>query len=274
TNTAGVGNYPISATNAVGSGLGNYLISYVAGTLNVAAKGLTITANSTGKVYGNTVTFSGTEFTSLGLTNSDSVSSVQLASAGATNTAGVGNYPINATNAVGSGLGNYQISYVAGTLNVSAKGLTITANSTGKVYGNTVTFAGTEFSSVGLTNSDSVSSVQLASDGATNTAGVGNYPISATNAVGSGLGNYQISYVAGTLNVSAKGLTITANSTGKVYGNTVTFAGTEFSSVGLTNSDSVSSVQLASDGATNTAGVGNYPISATNAVGSGLGNYQ
>ena len=50
---------------------------------------------------------------------------------------------------------NYAISYVAGNLTVNAKGLTITANNTNKVYGNTIMFAGTEFTSVGLTNADS-----------------------------------------------------------------------------------------------------------------------
>ena len=59
----------------------------------------------------------------------------------------------------GAGWTNYAISYVAGNLTVNAKGLTITASNTNKVYGNTIAFAGTEFTSVGLTNADSVSSV-------------------------------------------------------------------------------------------------------------------
>ena len=47
----------------MGTGLGNYTISYVNGSLTVNPAALTITANSTSKTYGQTVTFAGTEFT-------------------------------------------------------------------------------------------------------------------------------------------------------------------------------------------------------------------
>jgi polygalacturonase len=81
---------------------------------------LSITANNASKVYGQTLTFAGTEFTTSGLTNSDSVTSVTLTSAGATNTAPVSNYPIIASAAMGSGLTNYNITYNNGTLTVTA----------------------------------------------------------------------------------------------------------------------------------------------------------
>jgi hypothetical protein len=81
---------------------------------------LTITADNASKVYGQTVTFAGTEFTTAGLVNGDTVTGVTLTSAGATNTAAPGGYPIVAGAAAGGGLGNYTISYVAGTLTVTA----------------------------------------------------------------------------------------------------------------------------------------------------------
>ncbi len=65
--------YAITASDAVGSGLGNYTISYVNGQLTVNTAALTITANSTSKTYGDTVTFAGTEFTTSGLVNGDTV---------------------------------------------------------------------------------------------------------------------------------------------------------------------------------------------------------
>jgi len=89
-------------------------------TLTVVPKALTITANDTNKVYGETIVFTGSELTSEGLTNADVVSSVSLSSAGAGAAAEVGVYAITATNAVGSGLGNYAISYVPGTLTVGS----------------------------------------------------------------------------------------------------------------------------------------------------------
>jgi hypothetical protein len=118
------------------------------------------------------------------------------------NTAGVTSYAINATNAVGSGLGNYAISYVPGTLTVGLANLTVRANDTGKAYGDPLTFAGNEFTAIGLYNSDSVTNASLASDGAAAGAAVGNYTISISNASGTGLTNYTLAYVNGTLAVT------------------------------------------------------------------------
>ena len=82
--------------------------------------------------------------------------------------------------------------------------LTITADDRTKTYGTTVVFAGTEFSTVGLLNADTVTSVSLASPGAAATATVAGspYPITPSAAVGTGLSNYTISYVDGALTVT------------------------------------------------------------------------
>ncbi len=237
----------------VGTGLGNYTISYVDGDLTVTPAPLTITANDRTKTYGQTVVFAGTEFTSSGLLNTDTVTSVTLTSPGAVATATVAGspYPITPSAAVGSGLGNYTISYASGALTVSPAPLTITANDRTKTYGQAVVFAGTEFSTSGLLNADTVTSVSLASPGAAATATVAGspYPITPSAAVGSGLGNYTISYASGALTVSPAALTVTANDRTKVYGQTVVFAGTEFTSSGLLNTDTVTSVTLTSPGA-------------------------
>ena len=248
--TAAVGPYAIGASAAVGTGLSNYDITYVDGTLTVGTKTLTITANDRSKTYGATVTFAGTEFSQVGLTGTDTVASVTLASAGAAADAAVGDpYAIVASAAVGTGLANYDIQYVDGTLSVGLRTLTITANDRSKTYGGTVTFAGTEFSQVGLTGGDTLASVTLTSAGAAAGAAVGDYPIVASAAVGTGLSNYDISYVDGTLTVGLADLTITAADQSKTYGDTFTFAGTEFSVVGLEPGDSVDSVTLTSAGA-------------------------
>jgi len=52
--------------------------------------------------------------------NSDTITSVTLNSAGAAAAAAVGSYPIAATNALGTGLSNYLITYVPGALTVVA----------------------------------------------------------------------------------------------------------------------------------------------------------
>ncbi len=195
----------VSGISITGSDAGNYsLLSTTTSTVaNITPKALTVTANSSGKTYGDTVIFEGTEFAANGLVGGDSVTSVTLASAGAAAGATVAGspYDITPSNAVGTGLSNYTINYAKGSLTVSTKPLTITANNRSKTYGDTVIFAGTEFTAPGLVNSDTVTSVTLASTGAPAGAAVGSYDIVPSNAVGTGLGNYIISYMNGTLTV-------------------------------------------------------------------------
>ena len=202
-----------------------------------------------------------------------------LTSSGAAATASVGGspYDIVASAAVGTGLANYTITYIDGELTVEAKALTITADDLTKTYGDFIMFAGTEFSTSGLVNADTVDSVTLTSSGAAATASVGGspYDIVASAAVGTGLANYTITYIDGELTVEAKALTITADDLTKTYGDSITFAGTEFSTSGLVNADTVDSVTLTSSGAAATASVGGspYDIVASAAVGTGLANY-
>src|SRR5439155_949221 len=133
------------------------------------------------------------------LVNGDTVGSVTLTSAGAAASATVTGspYTITPSAAVGSGLANYTISYHDGHLTVIPKALAITANDRSKTYGDTVSFAGSEFSSdLGdLVNGDTVGSVTLTSAGAAASATVTGspYTITPSAAVGSGLANYTIS---------------------------------------------------------------------------------
>ena len=160
---------------------------------------------------------------------------------------------------------------------ISPADLTVTARSKTKIYGQTVAFVGTEFTSSGLLNGDSVSSVTLTSSGAAAASAVAGspYSIAPSAAAGTGLGNYTISYVNGTLTVSPANLTITASNSTKTYGQAISFAGTEFTDAGLLNSDSVTSVTLTSSGAAATATVAGspYAIVPSAAVGGGLANY-
>ena len=282
--------YTITASAATGTGLGNYAITYHTGHLTVHAIALDITANDQSKSYGDTFTFTGTEFsTGTGqLKNTDSVASVTLTSAGTAATAGVvgSPYAITPSAAVGTGLDNYNISYHDASvgLTVHAIALDITATDQSKNYGDTFTFTGTEFTvGIGqLKNTDSVASVTLTSAGTAATAGVAGSPymITPSAATGTGLGNYNISYHDASvgLTVHAIALDITANNQSKNYADTFTFTGGEFT-VGagqLKNTDSVAGVTLISAGAAGTATVAGspYAIVASNAMGSGLNNYN
>src|SRR5204863_7827376 len=88
--------------------------SYANGNLTVNTGTLTITAKDESKTFGTTFTPDGTtQFTTSGLVGTDSVSSVTLASSGYVATATIAGspYAITPRAAVGTGLGNYTISY-------------------------------------------------------------------------------------------------------------------------------------------------------------------
>jgi len=225
------------------------------GHFTVNPKGLDITANDQSKTYGATFTFAGTEFTTVAgqLVNGDTVTSVTLTSAGAAGTATVTapgpTYAITPSAAVGSGLGNYTISYHNASvgLTVNPKGLDITANDRTKTYGDTVSFAGTEFTpgTGQLVNGDTVTSVTLTSAGTVATASVAGspYAIAASAAVGTGLGNYTISYHNAPigLTVNRAHLTVTANDKSKTY-NGASFTAFTVTITGFKNGETVAVV--------------------------------
>jgi len=172
---------------------------------------LTITATNVTKTYGvlyapDTTTPS-TDFSVSGLVNSDTVTSIMLASAGypatATYTSPGPDYTITPSAPVGSGLGNYIIGYVNGNLHVNQATLTITATNRSKVFGATytpnTTTPPTDFTVSGLVNSDTVTSITLTCAGYAAAAlpQPTPYPVVPSAAVGTGLGNYTISYVNG-----------------------------------------------------------------------------
>jgi hypothetical protein len=198
----------------------NYQITYAPGTLTVTPKGLTITANNSSKVYGQTPNLGSSAFTSVGLIDGDSVDSVTLTSTGTAANAVVTSYPIVPSAATGSGLGNYQIAYVNGSLSVTKKDLVISASDGTKVYGTILNFAGNEFTASGLESFDTITSVSFTSAGASPAATVqgGAYDIIPSNAQGARLGNYEISYVPGLLEVSEAPLTVKADDKSKVFG--------------------------------------------------------
>jgi hypothetical protein len=273
-----VSTYPISASGAVDA---DYVIGYGSGTLTVTTAGLTITANNQSKAYGAalpsfTVSYSGfvAGDTAASLTTPPTVTTT--ASAGSP----VNTYPITANGAVDA---NYTITYVAGTLTVNPVALTITANSRTKTYGETVSFAGTEFASSGLVNGDTIASVTLNSAGAVATAGVGASPynIVPSAAAGTGLGNYTIGYVNGTLTVNPATVTAIPTVLNKVYDGTNTatpdFAAGSAAFTGVLNGDHINLAQDAGSTATfsdRNAGTGKT-VTVTNLkiTGPDSGNY-
>ena len=126
--TAAVGTDPIVPSAATFSaGLSsNYTITYTNGTLTVNPAALTITANNATKTYGQTATFAATAFTTSGLVNGDTVTSVTETSTGAAATAPVSGSPysiVPSAATLARAWSNYTISYVNGTLTVNPAAL-------------------------------------------------------------------------------------------------------------------------------------------------------
>ena len=263
------------------------------GAITVAP--LTVAANSTSKVFGSTLTFLGTEFTSSGLVAGETIGSVTLTSSGAVATASVagGPYAIVPSAATGGtfALGNYAVSYANGALTVNPAGLVAVAaslsGSTTKVYDGTTTATLTpaNYSLTGFVNGDSASVTKTSGTYSSQNVGTG-LTVSTTLAptdfspVGqTRLSNYTLPTSA-TGNIGAitvAPLTVVANSTSKVFGSTLTFLGTEFTSSGLVAGETIGSVTLTSSGAVATASVAGGPYAIVPSAATGgtfaLGNY-
>ena len=381
------GSYALTIQNVTGKGLyssqsgGANLLGYDLygkdATLTIDRAKVTVTANNQNKIYGDTFTFSGTEFTDTGLVGGQTIDRAVLASAGAPSTANVGNHDITIGNAIGTfNPDNYDMTYDKGTLTVTPRDITLTAGSNAagsRVYGDASNPAvGYTVGGLGMVNGDNAQTllgftVGSSANNLTN-AGVygpgdanaykvngtstgvhGNYNVTALNdgtltvtprditlgagsngvgtrsygdasnptvgytvgglgmangenaqtllgfTVGSNAnnltnagvygpgdanaykvngtstgvhGNYNLTALNdGTLTIDRKTLAISADHQEKSLGDSFIFKGTEFSSIGLVNGETIQRVDLASTGAPSPASAGEYVITIANAGG-------
>ncbi len=153
-NVLGTGGSTLEVTSYTvndGNDGANYAVMTETAPGTITPAPLTVTADDASKIYGQTVTFTGTEFTDSGLIDGDSVSSVTLTSAGAAASATVAGspYAIVPSAATGSGLANYTINYVDGSLTVAAatESGNVTSSAPQTFYGENVVFTATFSSS-------------------------------------------------------------------------------------------------------------------------------
>jgi len=254
----------------------NYTYTFVTSSNGtITGKALTVTATGPTKIYGTALTAgaSGSNFTAVGAVAGEAVTSVTLtpdaAGLSVLTVAGAA-YIVTPSAATGTGgflESNYSVSYNVYNGTVATKALTITADNRSKCFGSTVTFAGTEFTTLGLINADAVASVTLTSAGAAAGAAVGGYTIVPSVAVGTGLANYTIGYVNGTLTVNAIPATPTAGNNGPICnGSTLNLtasavAGATYSWTGPNGF--TSALQNPSIAGATTAATGTYSVTAT-----------
>ncbi|MBO4422896.1 MAG: hypothetical protein J5879_05625 [Clostridia bacterium] len=200
----------------------SYEITYRNGTLQVTKMHLTVTAGSDAKVYDGTP-LTNSSFTYTTLAEGDSITGIEIIGS----QTGVGsseNEPSAAkiVNSAGEDVtSSYEITYHNGTLEVTKRHVTITADSATKVYDGTPLTKGT-YTNTALAEGDSIESLTVS--GSQTVFGSGNNVPSAAKIVDSKgkdvTNNYDITYVSGTLEVTRRTVTVTADGGTKVYDGT------------------------------------------------------
>lgn len=242
------GTYAINRGSLAASS--NYVVSFVGADYNIAKRTVTLSLTGTAEKQ-----YDGTNVATLGSGNfrldnavaGDQLSVLGLPTSGTYDNANAGTgktvaYNLGAGGLTGSSAGNYTLvvntSGNIGKVNKAA--LTITANDQSKTYGDALALGGTGYTVGGtLYGTDRVTGVTLASLGADALANVigAPYSITASNALGNGLGNYTITYVGGSLSVTAADIIVSANGGSSVYGQSPSNPG--FTAQGLKNNQDV-----------------------------------
>ena len=225
---------------------GNYEITYVNGTLTITMNdAVIITADSDSKVYDGTA-LTKNSYTAVGLAEGDSIKSVYVTGS-QTFVGESANHPSAAkiVNAEGEDVTeSYSIKYVDGSLKVTPKAVTITADSDTKVYDGAA-LTKDSYTNTALAEGDSIDSVTVT--GSQTVVGTSdNVPSAAkiVNTAGNDVtGNYDITYANGTLEVTKKAVTITADSDTKVYDGTA-LTKDSYTNTALANGDSIQSVTV------------------------------
>jgi hypothetical protein len=258
--------YSITASGAVDP---DYFITYSSGALTVTPALLSIIADDQTKVYGAAVPSLTASYA--GFVNGDTYLSLITQPTLAT-TATVGSHVNGSPYAIipsGASDSDYSITYINGSLTVTAAALTILANNAANVYGAALPALTASFS--GFVNGDtsfSLTTQPTLTTTATSSSHVSGNPYTIT-ASGAADNDYSISYVPGTFTVSPAPLTITANNQTKAYGAALPVLTASYS--GFVNGDTSGSLTPQPTLATiATAGssVGIYAIMASGAVDS------
>jgi filamentous hemagglutinin family protein len=214
--TATVAGSTYAVTAAVGglTAVDGYALAYnSAGQLTITARTVTVDPTaSQSKIYGvtdPTLTYTTDAATgTTGLVNSDSLTG-SPSYTGAGQYTNVGAYATTLGSLMASSNYNIALEGSPPVFTINPAALTITADNESKTARNVFAFTGQEFTSAGLLNGDTVSSVTLASSAAVSTAPAGNYPITASGATGGNVSNYTITYVNGQLTVTPGPVTAT-----------------------------------------------------------------
>ncbi len=251
--TSAVGSYGITGSGLTTSGNYNLTTAQAAGNataLSITARPITVTADALTKTYGDASP--ALSFTTSNLGFGAAVQGSLDTIAG--NASGVGNYAITQGSVTNASNPNYAISYIGNTLTIARRPITVTADALARTYGDANPALTYVISSGNLVNGD-VFSGTLAT-AANTTSNVGNYAI--VQGTFAATPNYALTYVPGTLSVTARALTVTADDLSRIYGNANPAFTYTIGGAGLANGDTLTGA-LATAADTH-ANVGSYAI--------------
>ena len=185
--------------------------------VNIAPRDLSLTASVLDKVY------DGTRLASVGLADNrlsgDTLEVAATDRSFADKNAGIGKLvTVSGFSLTGSDAGNYRLGQdrIELRASITPADLVVRANNLAKVYGDGFSFTGTEFTTSGLVVGETIGQASLSSEGAAARAGVSALPyrIVASGVSGGSFdpANYRITLLDGSLAVTPRPLTVTAQS--------------------------------------------------------------
>ncbi len=199
----------VSGISIAGTSAGNYTLSNTTSTTsaNITAYTLVVSATGINKTYDGTTNASVT--LSDNKISGDNVIDAYIAASFPTSSVGNGQtVSVSGISISGSDVGNYSLGNTTAstTANINPATLSITANAQSKNYQGFLNLGTTAFTTAGLLGSDVVNNVVLTNSNTGNatsptTDALGTYNIIPSAATGTGLSNYSISYLNGTLTV-------------------------------------------------------------------------
>ena len=261
-----VNNYSIVSAGLISSQ--TYKYTFVNGNLAITKAHLTVTGNDATKTYGDANP-------ALSSTVSGFVNSQNLASSGVTGT-GAATTTATALTDVGTAViatgtgtlaaSNYDFTNIVnGNLAITKAHLTVTGATTATTYNGTVQT--NSFSTSGIKNSNGTVTGVTTSASGTNYSATP-YADNLSSATGTGLSNYAITYINGSLAIGQAPLTVYVNDTTKVANTpnpifTSTVSGFQGSDNLVNSTNNIINYSTA---ASTSSGTGNYLITATGLI--------
>ncbi|HEY0644796.1 MAG TPA: MBG domain-containing protein, partial [Nocardioides sp.] len=200
-----VGTYPIALTGGTPSN--NYTLARHDGTLTVAERAITVTADSQSKVYGNDDPELTYRITQGALANGDRLTGSLTRDPGQdAGTYAIGRGSLSAGD-------NYAITFEPASFRINKRAITVTAEAKSKVYGDDDPALTYKISQGTLVGDDTLAGALDRADG----RDVGTYAIGRGDLTAGT--NYDLTYVGADFTITARPITVTAAPQTKVYGN-------------------------------------------------------